>query len=86
MYTEKDKSTTWYQVSGTELRNVSDYNDLGVIMESDLTSTKHVEETVHKANKVLSLLKCTVGSKNKEIFSILYYTLVQLILEYTSLV
>ena len=60
----KDKSTTRYQVSCTELRNVSNYKHLGVIMASDLTWTKHVEETVHKANKVLGLLKRTVGRKN----------------------
>ena len=33
-------------------------------------------------NKVLGLLKRTVGSKNKEIFSMLYKSLVRLILEY----
>ena len=64
----KDKSTTQYQVSSTELRNLSSYKDLGVIMANDLTWTKHVNETVHKANKVLGLLKRTVGSKNKDIF------------------
>ena len=80
----KDKSTTRYQVSGTKLRNVSSYKDLGVIMASDLTWTKHVEETVHKANKVLGLLKRTVGSKKKAIFSILCKTLVRPILEYAS--
>ena len=35
----KNKSTTRYQVSGTELRNVTSYKDLGVIMASDLTWT-----------------------------------------------
>ena len=53
-------------------------------MASDLTWTKHVGETVHKANKVLGLLKRTVGSKNNEIFSIFYNTLVRPILEYAS--
>ena len=53
-------------------------------MASDLTWTKHVEETVHKANKVLGLLKRTVGRKNQEIFSIFYKTLVRPILEYAS--
>ena len=65
---DKDKSTTRYQVSGTELRNGSNYKDLGVIMANDLTWTKHVNETVHKANNDLGLLKRTVGSKNKDIF------------------
>ena len=82
----KDKSTTWYQVSGTESRIVSSYKDLGVIMTNDLTWTKHVNETVHKANKVLGLLKHTVGSKKKDIFSIFYKSLVRPILEYASLV
>ena len=76
----KDKGTTRYQVSGTELRNATSYKDLGVIMANDLTWTKHV----HKANKVLRLLKRTVGSKNKDIFSILYKSLVRPILEYAS--
>ena len=80
----KDKSTTRYQVSSTELRNVSNYKDLGVIMANDLTWTKHVSKTVHKANKDLGLLKRTVGSKNKNIFSILYKSLVRPILEYAS--
>ena len=78
----KDKRTTRYQVSGTALRNVSNYKDLEVIMANDLTWTKHVNETVPKANKVLGLLKRTVGSKNKDIFSIL--SLVRPILEYAS--
>ena len=53
-------------------------------MANDLTWTKHVEETVHKANKILSLLKPTAGSKNKDIVSILYKTLAGPILEYAS--
>lgn len=80
----KDTGSTQYQVLVTELRNVSNYKDLGVIMASDLKWTKHVEEIVHKANKVLGLLKCMVGGKNKDTFSILYKTLVHPILEYTS--
>ena len=80
----KDKSTTRYQVSGHELRNVSSYKHLGVIMANDLTWTKHVNGTDHNANKVVGLLKRTVGSKNKDIFSILYKSLVRPILEYAS--
>ena len=53
-------------------------------MASDLTWTKHVEETVDKANKVLGLLKRKVGRKNQEIFSVFYKTLVRPILEYAS--
>ena len=55
------------------------------ILESswrDVKWSKYVEEIVHKANKVLGLLKRTLGGKNKDIFSILYKTLVRPILEY----
>ena len=77
----KDKRSTWYNISGTELRNVSNYKDLGVIMASDLKWSKHVEQIVHKANRVLGLFKRTVGGKNKNIFLNLYKTLVRPILE-----
>ena len=63
-------------------RNVSTYKDLGVIMACDLKWSKHVEQIVHKSNRVLGLLKRTVGSKNKDIFSNLYKSLVRPILEY----
>ena len=82
----RKKVTQLYQVLGTKLRNVSTDKDLGVIMASDLTLTKHVEETINKANKVLGLLKCTIGSKNRDIFQFLYKSLVRQILEYASLV
>ncbi|PFX30471.1 RNA-directed DNA polymerase from mobile element jockey [Stylophora pistillata] len=78
----RDKKSTRYNISSTVLRNVSNYKDLGVIMTSDLKWSKHVEQIVHKANKVLGLLKRTVGGKNKDIFSNLYKTLVRPILEY----
>ena len=59
----KDKRSTRYNILGTVLRNVSNYKDLGVIMANDLKWSKHVEETVHKANRVFGLLKRTVGGK-----------------------
>lgn len=77
----KNERSTRYNISCTELRNVSNYKDLGVIMASDPKWSKHVEQIVHKANRVLGLLKRTVGGKNKDIFSNLYKTLVRPILE-----
>ena len=76
----KEKSYTRYQISGSELRNVSNYKDLGVVMASDEKWSKHL---VHKANKVLGLLKNTIGGENKDIFSNWYKTLDRPILEYT---
>ena len=55
-------------------------------MSLDLFWSNHVNITVNKANKVLGLLKRSVGGKNREIFSTLYKSLVRPILEYASTV
>ena len=57
---------------------------LGTTNSHDLSWTLHVVEVVNKANKVLCLIKRTIGSVNKEIFSTLYKALVRPILEYAS--
>ena len=79
---KQDKSTHPYYLSKTELRFVDSYKDLGVNMPRDLSWSNHVDVIVNKASRVLGLLKRTVGSKNKEIFSMLYKSLVRPILEY----
>jgi len=53
-------------------------------MSRDLFWSNHVDASVNKANKVLGLLKHTIGSKNREIFSVLYRSLVRPLLEYAS--
>ena len=53
-------------------------------MSRDLSWSNHVNTSVNKANKVLGSLKRTVGSKNREIFSILYRSLVRPLLAYAS--
>ena len=55
---------------------------LGVYVSRDLSWSNHVDASVNKANKVVGLLKRTVGSKNREIFSTLYKSLVRPISEY----
>ena len=81
---KRDKSKQPYYISNTELTPVDSFKDLGVMVSSDLSWSKHVDYTVNKANKVLGLLKRTIGGKNKEIFSMLYKSLVRPILEYAS--
>ena len=81
---KQDKSKHQYYLSDARLKCVDSYKDLGVIMSRDLSWSNHVNASVNKANKVLGLLKRTVGSKNREIFSILYRSLVRPILEYAS--
>ena len=81
---KQDKSNHQYHLSNAMLKCVDSYKDLRVIMSRDLPWSNHVDVSVNKANKVLGLLKRTVGSKNREIFSVLYTSLVRPILEYAS--
>ena len=79
---KQDKSKHPYDLSNTELKSVNSCKDLGVHVSSDLSWSNHVDAIVYKANKVVGLLMRTVGSKNREIFSMLYKSLVRPILEY----
>ena len=83
---KQDKSNHQYHLSNAMLKCMDSYKDLGVIMSRDLSWSNHVDASVNKANKVLGLLKRTVGSKNREIFSVLSRSLVKPTLEYASLV
>ena len=60
--------------------------DLGVHFTRDLSWSEHVGVTVNKANKVLGIIKRTVGTRNQYVFSTLYKTLVRPIIEYAALV
>jgi len=80
---EQDKSNHQYYLSNAMLKCVDSYKDLGIIMSRDLSWSNQVDASVNKANKVLGLLRRTIGSKNREIFSVLYRSLVPL--EYAGL-
>ena len=82
----RDKSVPNYSLvpRGERLSSVSTVKDLGITISHDLLWTLHAVEVVNKVNKVLGLIKRTIGSVNKEIFSTLYKALVRPILEYAS--
>ena len=75
----QNKSKHSYYLSNIALKSAGSYKDLGVNVSYDLSSSNHV---VNKANKALGILKCTVGGKNREVFSKLYKSSVRPILEY----
>ena len=68
-----DKSVPHYSLvpRGERLSPVSSVKDHGIAIWHNLSWTLHVVEVVNKANKVLGLIKRTIGSVNKEIFSTL---------------
>ena len=69
-------------MSNTELKSVNLCKDLGVDVSRDWSWSNHVDAIVNNADIVVGLQKRTVGSKNREIFSMLYKSLVRPILEY----
>ena len=75
MHTQ-DNTSPNYTLGGKSLKSVQSVKDLGVTLSSNLSWNKHVGITTNKANKVLGIIKRTVGTGN--------ISLVRPILEYTA--
>ena len=67
-----------------QLKAVESVRDLGATINSDLPWGKHVSYIVNKANKVLGVIKRTLGNDNWHAFSCLLRSLVRPILEYAA--
>ena len=79
---KRDDSKPSYSFCGKVLSQVNSTKNVGITVCSDLSWSHHVSATVSKANKVLVLIKRTVGTTNPATFSTLYISLVRPILEY----
>ena len=77
----RDKSVTNYFLS-KPLKDVDNFKYLSVTITKDLSWGNHISITVNKANKVLGSIKCSVGTANINMFSMLYKSLVWPIMEY----
>ena len=67
----RDRSKPSYSL-GVQLKSVESVKDLhgvGVTINSDLSWGKHVSYIVNKANKVLGVIKRSVGNDNMHAFS-----------------
>ena len=78
----RNKSVPSYTLAETCLESVDQIKDLGVTITKDLSWSQHVAIVVSKANKVLGIIKRTVGPVDTQVFSMLYKSLVRPILEY----
>ena len=78
---KQDRSKHPYYLWNAELKSVNSCKELGVNVSRDVSCSHHVDAIVNKANKVVGVLKRTVGSKNREIFSLLCKSLVRPISE-----
>ena len=60
----------------TCLESVDQIKDLGVTITKDLSWSLHVAIIVSKANKALGIIQRTVGPVDKQVFPMLYKSLV----------
>ncbi len=80
----KDLSKPEYYLSDTKLKVVDKVKDLGITMTHHLTWETQVYNIVSKANRIIGLIRRTVGSSNQSTFTLLYKVLVKPILEYAA--
>ena len=67
-------------MSDKPLKDVKNFEDLGVTISKDLSRDNHISITVNKANNLLGLIKRSVSTTNVNVFSMLYLSLVRPIL------
>ena len=79
----RDESETNYFLE-KPLKDVDNFKDLDVTITKDLSWGNRISITVTKANKILGSIKWSVGTANANVFSMLYKSLVQPILEYAA--
>ena len=67
-----------------ELEQVQHEKDLGVIFDTDLKFSQHIQENITKANQRIGLIRRNFKYLNRTTLLMLYKTLVRPILEYCS--
>ena len=70
---KQDKSKESYTLDPNceILKSVKNIKDLGITISYDLSWSDHIHEVVNKANKVLGVIKCVLGSNSVNEFSLL---------------
>ena len=72
----------FYHINGRLLESTSTEKDLGVVISKDLKPKEHIKEIVKKANQTLGMLRRTFVHIDKDIFLLIYKSLVRPLLEY----
>ncbi len=91
MHLGKDNPRIIYSLNHTDgtsypLESTEEEKDLGVVIDSKLTFTKHVQIQINKANRSLGAVKHTFKFMDKTSFLLLYKSLIRPYLEYASVV
>ena len=75
-----------YRLFGQEIPKVSEEKGLGIHIENQLNFKLHIDSKIKKANQMLGLIKRSFNHMDKEMFLILYKSLIRPHLEYGSVI
>ena len=82
MHLGYDNGKHEYNLNGITLKETKEEKDLGVLIDKDLKFSSHIKSIVAKANRMIGLIKISFESIDKEMFLILYKSLIRPLLEY----
>ena len=71
-----------YDMDERKLNEVSEEKDLGITFNGELTFEKHINEKVNKANALVGMLRRSFVHLDKDIFKLLFISIVRPHLEY----
>ena len=76
------RHTYCYKINDTELEHVPKENDLGIIMDGDLSFEEHISLKVKKANAIMGLIRHSFSFLDSHLFKKLCITSVRPHCEY----
>ena len=79
-----NSNSTSYTLYCHPLKKVNQEKDLGVIVDSELNFKNHISQKIAKANSMIYLVKNCFHYLDKEMFKLLYKSLIRPHLEYAS--
>ena len=82
MHLGYDNGKHEYNLNGETLMETKEEKDLGVLIDNELKFSSHIKGIVAKANRMIGMIKISFECIDKEMFLILYKTLVRPLLEY----
>lgn len=81
------KFSTCYHINGSVLNRVDEIKDLGIIIDSEMKFTNHINNTINKCLRMLAFIfRNTKEFKSVQALKILYFSLVRSHVEYCSFI
>ena len=75
-----------YSINNILLQSVNQHKYLSAMLHSSMSWTKHIQEVINKASKILNFVKRTLYQCDFSVKATAYNTLVKPVLEYANIV